>query len=231
MSNSPYSLFFSSGLHAPAASMYTYNHPVSDDMHTDNENSNKGDLAYFPSHNSLHNAASGSQNIRSPIRKRRSSITASASPVSSMKLAKSPTRAAGNAWHIAHVASHSPGRSRSSSLALDVASEESSMLGRMRSGSVGSRIRTKKPLTNRRPVALLFAPTQPPPDAPLPALPLCAPARPPLSRLAIQPALPRAADVFFGPTSPVPSSPSTECYHAPNVWASFGTIDEEMKEN
>ena len=122
------------------------------------------------------------------------------------------------------------------------------MLGRMRSGSVGTRcvyfhfsftcinivrisLRTKKPLTNRRPLALLFAPTAPPPNAPLPALPLCAPARPPLSRLAIQPALP-VADVFYkSPVSPVPSSPSTECYHAPGVWTGFGAIDEEMKEN
>lgn len=95
-----------------------------------------------------------------------------------------------------------------------------------------SSLRTKKPLTNRRPVALLFASTQPPPNAPLPALPLCAPARPPLSRLAIQPVLPPAADVFYqSAASPVPSSPSTECYHAPGVWAGFGTIDEEMKEN
>ncbi|KAJ7746734.1 hypothetical protein DFH07DRAFT_832072 [Mycena maculata] len=231
MSNSPYSLFFSSGLHAPAATVYKYQHPV-DDMHIDSENaphSSTGDLAYFPP--ASHNFASRSQTTRPPARKRRSSITSSASPVSSMKLAKSPARAAGNAWHIANVASHSPSRSRSGS--LNVASEDTSMLGRMRSGSVGSRIRTKKPLTNRRPVALLFAPTQPPPSAPLPPLPLCAPARPPLSRLAIQPPVLPVADVFYtNPASPVPSSPSTECYHVPGVWPGFGTIDEEeMKEN
>jgi hypothetical protein len=40
-----------------------------------------------------------------------------------MKLAKSPARAAGNAWHIANVAASSP-RSRSGSLVQNVASEE-----------------------------------------------------------------------------------------------------------
>ncbi|KAJ6469750.1 hypothetical protein C8R47DRAFT_1222816 [Mycena vitilis] len=209
---SSYSSFYNSGFHAAAASVYTYTHPNDDDNAS---LSATGDLVYFPA---------ASSRPQSPTRKRRSSITSAMSPVSAMKLAKSPTRAAGNAWHIAHLAAASPGRSRSGS--LDVASEDTSMLGRMRSGSVGSRLRSKRPLTNRRPVAMLFAPTPPPPSAPLPALPLCAPARPPLSRLAIQPALP-PADVFTTkpPASPLPSSPSLELYHA------FNTIDEEMKEN
>ncbi|KAJ7695028.1 hypothetical protein B0H17DRAFT_1198739 [Mycena rosella] len=222
---SPYSPFFVSGW--PMA----MNKAVHDTEHEQPPRAPTGDLTYFPAPHTHHihslNAHSRIQSARSP-RKRRSSITTSTSPVSSMKQAKSPARAAGNAWHVAHVAFTSPGRSRSNT---NVASEDTSMLGRMRSGSMGSRIRTKKPLTNRRPLALLFAPTAPPPTAPLPALPLCAPARPPLSRLAIQPALPRA-DVFFqSPASPVPSSPSTECYHAPGVWMGFGAIDEEMKEN
>ncbi|KAJ7355634.1 hypothetical protein DFH08DRAFT_933481 [Mycena albidolilacea] len=225
-----YSAFLTSGLHAHAASVYTYTHPHDDDMdHENASHSSTGDLAYFPPASTYHHTSSRAQ---SPPRKRRSSITSAASPMSPMKLAKSPARAAGNAWHIANVAASSP-RSRSGSLVQNVASEETSMLGRIRSGSVGSRLRTRKPLTNRRPIALLFAPTPPPPSAPLPALPLCAPARPPLSRLAIQPAL-RPADVFFTntkpPVSPVPSSPSSEFYHAPGVWKSFGTIDE-MKEN
>ncbi|KAJ7626357.1 hypothetical protein DFH06DRAFT_1228706, partial [Mycena polygramma] len=215
---SSYSSFYKSGFHAAAASVYTYTHPNDDDMDHDNASlSATGDLVYFPA------ASYRAQNApSSPTRKRRSSITSAMSPVSAMKLAKSPTRAAGNAWHIAHLAAASPGRSRSGS--LDIASEDTSMLGRMRSGSVGSRLRSKRPLTNRRPVAMLFAPTPPPPSAPLPALPLCAPARPPLSRLAIQPALP-AADVFTKPPAsplPLPSSPSAELYHA------FNTIDEEM---
>ncbi|KAJ6581149.1 hypothetical protein B0H19DRAFT_1369559 [Mycena capillaripes] len=229
-----YSIFYKSGLHAHAASVYTYNHPRDEDMdHENASHSSTGDLVYFPAASAYHNPPvntnSRAQNARSPSRKRRSSITSSASPVSAMKLARSPARAAGNAWHMAHLASNSPGRSRSAS--LNVASEDTSMLGRMRSGSVGSRLRTKKPLTNRRPVALLFAPTPPPPSAPLPALPLCAPARPPFSRLAIQPALPVAGVFYQSPASPVPSSPSTEFYHAPGVWKGFSTIDEEMKEN
>ncbi|KAJ7460670.1 hypothetical protein FB451DRAFT_1371538 [Mycena latifolia] len=217
---SPYSSFFASG----------FLHNVHDMQH-EPPRSPTGDLAYFPTAPSYNNHSlnTTSRAARSPVRKRRSSITTAASPISSMKLAKSPARAAGNAWHIANVASNSPGRSRSGS--TNVASEDNSMLGRMRSGSMGSRIRTKKPLTNRRPLALLFAPTAPPPSTPLPALPLSAPARPPLSRLAIQPALP-VADVFYkSPASPVPSSPSAECYHAPGAWMGFGAIDEEMKEN
>ncbi|KAJ7830067.1 hypothetical protein B0H14DRAFT_3872758 [Mycena olivaceomarginata] len=215
--------FLTSGLHAHAASVYTYTHPHDDDMdHKNASHSSTGDLAYFPPASTYHHTSPRAQ---SPPRKRRSSITSAASPMSPMKLAKSPARAAGNAWHIANVAASFP-RSRSGSLVQNVASEETR-------ASEAAAFRTRKPLTNRRPIALLFAPTPPPPSAPLPALPLCAPARPPLSRLAIQPALP-PADVFFAntklPVSPVPSSPSSEFYHAPGVWKSFGTIDE-MKEN
>ncbi|KAJ7089726.1 hypothetical protein B0H15DRAFT_838967 [Mycena belliarum] len=201
---SPYSPFFVSGLKLTVE-------------HDSEPPRSPGDLAYFPA----------SPTYASRTRKRRSSITISASPVSAMKHAKSPARAAGNAWHIASVASNSPSRSRSGS---NVASEDTSMLGRIRSGSMGPRLRSKKSLlTNRRPLAL-FAPTAPPPTAPLPALPLCAPARPALSHLAIQP-LP-ATDVFCNsPVSAVPSSPNSECYHASNVWMGFGAIDEEMKEN
>ncbi|KAJ7880391.1 hypothetical protein B0H14DRAFT_3129445 [Mycena olivaceomarginata] len=169
--------------------------------HENASHSSTGDFAYFPPASTYHHTSSRAQ---SPPRKRRSSITSAASPMSPMKFAKSPARAAGNAWHIANVAASSP-RSRSGSLVQNVASEETSMLGRIRSGSVGSRLRTRKPLTNRRPTALLFAPTPPPLSAP--------PSRPP-----------------FLPVSPVPSSPSSEFYHAPGVWKSFGTIDE-MKEN
>ncbi|KAF8196796.1 hypothetical protein K438DRAFT_1967799 [Mycena galopus ATCC 62051] len=228
-----YSTFYKSGLHAHAASVYTYNHPHDEDMEHENASHlSTGDLVYFAAGSTYHNDphhASRAQSPRSPSRKRRSSITSMASPISSVKLAKSPARAAGNAWHIAHVAATSP-RSRSGSLVQNVACEDNSMLGRIRSGSIGTRLRGRKPLTNRRPIALLFAPTPPPPTAPLPALPLCAPARAPLTRLAIQPALP-VADVFYTRSpvspSPLPLSPSAEFHHPPG----FGPIDEEMKEN
>ncbi|KAK7031445.1 hypothetical protein R3P38DRAFT_2923607 [Favolaschia claudopus] len=151
------------------------------------------------------------QSPRSPTRKRRSSLTSAVSPISSLK---SPARAAGNAWHIANVAANSP-RSRSGTYLVG-----------MRSGSLGNRLRGRRPLTNQRPVALLFAPTPPAPTVPLPALPLGAPARPPLSRLEIQPALAPAlpiADVFYA---------KPPFYHAPGVWKGFSSIDEEdMKEN
>ncbi|KAF7317711.1 hypothetical protein MKEN_00858900 [Mycena kentingensis (nom. inval.)] len=148
---------------------------------------------------------------RSPVpRKRRSSLS--------------------NAWHIANVAAQSPGRSRGNS--FSVASEESSMLGRIRSGSLTNRLRSRKPLTSKRPVALLFA-QQPPPTAPLPALPLDAPARPPLTRLTIHPQ--PVVDVFSSapvraiPVSPVPSSASAELYHGPGVWRGFAAIHEDSE--
>ncbi|KAJ7065369.1 hypothetical protein C8F01DRAFT_1125390 [Mycena amicta] len=201
-STSPYSLFFTSGLHAPAL----YSHDIDDDIQAENEPQSPVKTA-----------------LRSPgPRKRRSSITTATSPVSVIKL-KSPARAAGNAWHIANVAAHSP-RSRSGS--VNVASEDSSMIGRMRSGSLTNRLRSRRPLTSKRPVALLFTPTQPAPTAPLPALPLSAPARPPLSRLTIhpQPILP-SPDVFYSAPagSPTPSSAS--------AWMGFGVIEEEMRDD
>ncbi|KAF7356924.1 hypothetical protein MVEN_01028300 [Mycena venus] len=213
-----YSAFYNSGLHAHAASVYTYNHPHDEDMEHENaSHSSTGDLAYFPAastyYNPPHNSTraqspSRAHGARSPSRKRRSSITSSASPVSSMKLARSPARAAGNAWHVANVAS----RSRSGSLISNVASEDNSMLGRMRSGSVGTRLRGRKPLTNQRPVALLFAPTPPPPSAPLP----------------------RLAVMYFTsspPSRPSPPLPAQNATTPPGIWMGFGTIDEEMKEN
>ncbi|KAF7309461.1 hypothetical protein MIND_00316900 [Mycena indigotica] len=213
---SPYSLFFNSGLHY---------HPIEDE--TDDENHPHSPILESP----MPYTKTG---LRSPIpRKRRSSITNAVSPVSAIKL-KSPTRAAGNAWHVAHNAAVNSPRSRSGS--LNVASEESSMVGRIRSGSLSNRLRTRKPLTSKRPIALLFAPTQPPPNAPLPQVPLSAPARPPLTRLTIQPQpiLPDA-DVFYsapaGPVSPTPSSPSAEFYHGPGMWRGFGAIEEEMRDD
>nr|GAT56538.1 predicted protein [Mycena chlorophos] len=208
MSASPYSLFFTSGLHY---------HPF-DEPEPENE-----------PHSPVLKATAGP---RSPVpRKRRSSLTAAVSPVSAIKL-KSPTRAAGNAWHIANVAAHSPSRSRSGS--LSVATEDSSMVGRMRSGSLTNRLRARKPLTSKRPVALLFAPTQPP-SAPLPDLPGAAQARPPLTRLTIQPQALPVPDVFHsapaGPVSPTPSSPSVDFYHPPGVWMGFNAIEEEMRDD
>ncbi|KAJ7281972.1 hypothetical protein C8J57DRAFT_1299033 [Mycena rebaudengoi] len=212
---SPYSAFFDSGLHASAAAVYTYTHPHDDD---DGE------------HPSAPYRRMQAPRSPPPMRKRRSSITTAASPMNNFKLARSPARAAGNAWHMANVVASSPSRSRSSSVATNVASEETSMLGRIRSNSIDVNLRLRrKPLT-RRNTAFLAAPALPPPTAPLPALPLHAPAtkespRTPLLRLAMQP----PADVFFTPASPVPSSPSAECYLPGGVW--MGQIDEEMKEN
>lgn len=119
------------------------------------------------------------------LRKRRSSITLAASPMNAIR---SPARTAGAALHLQrHLPPPPPGgfggsRSRSGSLVQagelalglglggndvrNVACESTSLVGRMRSGSVGGLLRP------RRGVRKLTAPAVPPPTAPLPALPI-----------------------------------------------------------
>ncbi|RDB27694.1 hypothetical protein Hypma_003270 [Hypsizygus marmoreus] len=124
-------------------------------------------------------------NTRPRLRKRRSSLTVGTNPITSIR---SPTRNAGAAlqlqMHLPTVAS--PSRSRSGSLsqtlnqnqnlnhnenevyARGVATEATSLVGRMRSGSVGGALRPRRGV---RRLASVPAPTAPPPTAPLPAIP------------------------------------------------------------
>ncbi|KAJ7850023.1 hypothetical protein B0H14DRAFT_3452198 [Mycena olivaceomarginata] len=211
--------FLTSGLHAHAASVYTYTHPHDGDMdHKNASHCSTGDLAYFPPASIYHHTSSRAQ---SPPRKRRTSITSAASPMSPMKLTKSP--AAPQAMR---------GTSPTSQPALrDPAAAVSSRTSPAR--------RPEHPKRQR----WVSSPHMEAVDQPTPhcpplrthpsALPLCAPARPPLSRLAIQPHCRQqmySSPTQSSPSPPVPSSPSSEFYHAPGVWKSFGTIDE-MKEN
>jgi hypothetical protein len=117
------------------------------------------------------------------LRRRRSSLTTG---TSSMNSIKSPTRAAGNALHFQRhlysastsVTSSNRSRSGSASSAMslsigeeklshskDVATENNSLMRRLRSGSVGS------VLKSRRTVRRVPGPSCPPPSAPLPPLP------------------------------------------------------------
>lgn len=107
------------------------------------------------------------------LRRRRSSLTVG---TSAMNLIKSPSRAAGNALNLQRHLIASPGRSRSGSASSvmsigeeplrngNIASESTSLLGRMRSGSVGSVLKSRR-------IRRFPGPSFPPPSAPLPPLP------------------------------------------------------------
>ncbi|KAI6041879.1 hypothetical protein EDC04DRAFT_3139440 [Pisolithus marmoratus] len=96
---------------------------------------------------------------RPRMRRRRSSINIAASPMAAIK---SPSRNATSAFQRAGIVS--PARSRAGS--VNEASENNSLFGRLRSGSVSA----MQTLRSRR-VVRRTVPTAPPPTAPLPAVP------------------------------------------------------------
>ncbi|KAF6760810.1 hypothetical protein DFP72DRAFT_881529 [Ephemerocybe angulata] len=144
-------------------------------------------------------AAGSSATAQPRLRRRRSSLTIGVSPLTAIR---SPTRTVGAALQMQRHLAMNPGRSRGGSLSSSnppsavegfmmfgmatsssVASEGTSLAGRLRSGSVGSNVyHTRAPLnppatagiTSRyvhvRRVTSVPAPV-PPPSAPLPALP------------------------------------------------------------
>ncbi|KAL4061898.1 hypothetical protein V8B97DRAFT_2010203 [Scleroderma yunnanense] len=93
------------------------------------------------------------------LRRRRSSMNVAAGP---MAVIKSPSRNVTNALHRTGVMS--PSRSRASS--INEASENNSLFGRLRSGSLSMMPSMRTRRTIRRPV-----PIAPPPTIPLPAVP------------------------------------------------------------
>jgi hypothetical protein len=109
------------------------------------------------------------------LRRRRSSLTIGTSP---MNIIRSPTRSVGNALQLQRHLLTSPGRSRSGSASSvisieeeqlhggsgNIASERTSLVGRMRSGSVGSALKSRR-------IRRFPGPSCPPPSAPLPPLP------------------------------------------------------------
>ncbi|EGN97040.1 hypothetical protein SERLA73DRAFT_185333 [Serpula lacrymans var. lacrymans S7.3] len=114
------------------------------------------------------NSAVGTERPR--LRKRRSSLTVGAGPMAHIK---SPSRSATSAFQRTGILS--PSRSRSGSLneggdgmgySIGVANEGSSLVGRLRSGSLsfGGALRSRRVLRKATPAA-------PPPTAPLPELP------------------------------------------------------------
>lgn len=121
------------------------------------------------------------------LRRRRSSLTLGTSP---MNVIKSPSRSVGSALQLQRHLYASPGRARSGSTSSiisigeevhqtsnNIASESTSLFGRMRSGSIGSALKS------RRTIRRVPGPSCPPPSAPLPPLP-------PLSALPTLPSIP-----------------------------------------
>lgn len=151
-----YSAFFSSGLlaapHMYSSRLYNNKHEASPsllgmgDMLDDTsdievDRSTTPTPATVPSDSQSHHALPR-------LRRRRSSLTVGTSPINCIK---SPTRAAGNALQLQRHLFASPSRSRSGSIDSvlgeelpqlnNIASKSTSLLSRMRSGSVGTTLK------------------------------------------------------------------------------------------
>ncbi|KAF8159198.1 hypothetical protein B0H34DRAFT_796487 [Crassisporium funariophilum] len=196
--------------------------------------------------------ATPQQTLMAPrLRRRRSSLTQATSPMNAIR---SPARTAGNALHLQRQLCTTAGpaspRARSGSVSsgegmatsrygnISVASDSTSLIGRLRSGSVGSPPAAPVAFRHRRGVrrlhtAPLSAPAAPPPTAPLPALPSEHQQLRPSN--VNSPAL--GWSVLDAPTK-TPSVPSTSSARARGLSVSSSTlggeehrIDEDMKEN
>ncbi|KAG5643935.1 hypothetical protein DXG03_009345 [Asterophora parasitica] len=149
---------------------------------SDIESERDRDITPTPDASSPSTFSSGSHTTSTTIqpqprlRRRRSSLKVGTSPMNSIR---SPTRNAGAALQL-QMHLPNPARSRSGSLSTtaqtdlygnigmgNVASEGTSLVGRMRSGSVGAVLRPRRGV---RRLASVPAPA-PPPTAPLPAIP------------------------------------------------------------
>jgi len=165
-----YSSFFSSGLLAvrhsppPSPTCPSPDSPLilpstpSRDISDIEEDSTPTAFVYFDKSN----PNGGGERPR--LRKRRSSLTVATSPIAQIK---SPMRNANTAVQRQNTLGNRSrsgsasdyGQSRSSGLATD----GNSLIGRLRSGSVGTALRSRR---------VLHMPTAPPPSAPLPPLPM-----------------------------------------------------------
>ncbi|KAF8240266.1 hypothetical protein L208DRAFT_1384742 [Tricholoma matsutake] len=183
-----YSAFFSSGLLAPPSTQYKFNYDKSSpiipssslpdsDIEVDTEHEDTPTRVLPPTPQ-----LPAQSSTRPRLRKRRSSLTIRTSPMTAIR---SPTRNAGAALQLQLHLTTSPSRSRSGSFNRanetgiyngggigNIASESTSLVGRMRSGSVGSILRPRMAV---RRLAFVPAPA-PPPTAPLPAIPSLVPA-------------------------------------------------------
>ncbi|KAF9078328.1 hypothetical protein BDP27DRAFT_1309420 [Rhodocollybia butyracea] len=218
-----YSAFFSSGLlaapHMYSSRLYNNKHEASPsrlgmgDMLDDTsdievDRSTTPTPATVPSDSQSHHALPR-------LRRRRSSLTVGTSPINCIK---SPTRAAGNALQLQRHLFTSPSRSRSGSIDSvlgeelpqlnNIASKSTSLLSRMRSGSVGTTLKPRRGVRRGVP-----GPTLPPPSLPLPAIP-GTPSRVKAFSLAISTSATHAlaqrlaADVLTSQSDSLPASPT-----------------------
>ncbi|PBK64415.1 hypothetical protein ARMSODRAFT_1023274 [Armillaria solidipes] len=169
--------------------------------------------------------------LRPRLRKRRSSLSIG----TSINALKSPSRNASTALQFQIHLQASPSRSRSGSLSSvmgtlvenefqpNVSSQGTSLVGRMRSGSVGTSLRPRRPI--RRTQAP--APSLPPPTTPLPELPSCAADKPKITWPSRRSSPPDHA------RQPLAQSlqPTSAAQPQPFRGELRGAIDEEMKEN
>lgn len=210
-----YSAFFSSGLLAPPLSLKV------DLSSLDRTPSTPSPSPAFDDASDIDIDIDGrgttqAQSMAAPrLRKRRSSLSINQS---AMNIIKSPSRNAGNAFTVQrHLSiSTSPSRSRSGSLTSvtgfnNVASQGTSLVGRMRSGSVGTALRpaSRKPM--RR--AHTTAPSLPAPAVPLPELPA------------------KFAKFASCSRQPLLQGKGSEQNGMPAFRFPNNSIDEEMKEN
>ncbi|KAG9224269.1 hypothetical protein CCMSSC00406_0004768 [Pleurotus cornucopiae] len=199
---------------------------------TPSSHRNSSDLPLIDEDAAMPSTTHSPQSSAAPrLRRRRSSLTVGMSPMNTIK---SPQRNAGAAMRFAHhsISISSPSRSRSGSIGagngssmggiaadlFGVASQGTSLVGRMRSGSVGGALRPRRAL--RRGLTNFVPAAAPPPSAPLPPLPL----------------LPFNAN--FNNSRPQQATPSSCLLEAPVIRSrdraysiDANTIDEEMKEN
>ncbi|KAK0452764.1 uncharacterized protein EV420DRAFT_1482072 [Desarmillaria tabescens] len=227
-----YSAFFSSGLLAPRH-IFTANlnvnsfidspsSPLFDDASDIEVDDGRGHTLVTET------TATTNSALRPRLRKRRSSLSIG----TSINALKSPSRNASTALQFQIHLQASPSRSRSGSLSSvmgtlvenqfqpNVASEGTSLVGRMRSGSVGTSLR---PVRRTQPPA----PSLPPPTAPLPELPPCATDKPKNTWPSHRPFSPDHA------RQPLVQSLQPTCATQPQPFRGElrGAIDEEMKEN
>lgn len=213
-----YSAFFSSGLLAPSASN-AYSHRIDSSPPVDalEDVSDVEDaVSRFSTNNADFPKRTTSSNFNSKssqptLRKRRSSVSlnVNTSPVARLR---SPTRAVESAFslhrHLHHTqATPSKSRSRSGSVTGngEFASIGTSLVGRMRSASVGTALKPRR-FVRRVPTNPL-----PPPSVPLPPLPPLPPKTPQRVHgrsFSLAPGTTRAGN-RYGPNTALPPVPAT----------------------
>lgn len=175
-----------------------------------------------------------SRNVRPRVRRRRSSLTQATSPIRTIR---SPTRAAENAFNLQLHLPTSMSRSRSGSLhggIIGMATEETSLVGRLRSGScsnVSINAPSRSHRLGRRLSSRVVPAAAPPPTVPLPALPLTPLEHSTQHNLRLNFAHPILNYNATSMKSPTPTSACARGLSVRKLSGGENRIDEETKEN